>query len=186
MGSTETETHRQADKEMVYSPASESAGLLVSQSVVVIGYGNELRGDDAAGPLVARAVAEWDAPEVWALAVHQLTPELAEAIAAADLAVFVDACTDLEQEQVTAHPIELANTHPAIGHTGDPSALLALAESLYGHCPQAWSIAVPATSFDFSTCLSPVAERGVAAALQQIRDLIQPRIHEGMHEGAKV
>jgi Ni,Fe-hydrogenase maturation factor len=28
------------------------------RSVLVIGYGNELRGDDAAGPRVARAVAD--------------------------------------------------------------------------------------------------------------------------------
>jgi len=157
---------------MIYSPISLSLCLPVSPSVVIIGYGNELRGDDAAGPLVARAVARWEAPGVWALAVHQLTPELAEAIAAADVAIFVDACTDLEQKQVAAHPIELANTDPALGHTGDPGAMLALAESLYDHCPLAWSITVPATSFDFGTCLSPVAERGVAAALQQIRDLI--------------
>src|SRR5690242_2835552 len=60
-------------------------------SFVVIGYGNDIRGDDAAGPLAARAVAAWGAPGVRALAAHQLTPELAEALAAAELAIFVDA-----------------------------------------------------------------------------------------------
>src|SRR5262245_1795360 len=60
-------------------------------SVVVIGYGNDLRGDDAVGLRAAQAVAAWDMPGVCGLAVHQLTPELAEILAGAALAIFVDA-----------------------------------------------------------------------------------------------
>jgi Ni,Fe-hydrogenase maturation factor len=160
----------------------------------VIGYGNDLRGDDAVGPLAAAAVAAWDMPGVPALAIHQLTPELAEPLAEADLAIFVDAhvpapapkhgqrspslCVwesgvgDEGAEVVSVHPIEPAAVDSAIGHTGDPRALLALTKALYGRCPIAWSITVPAHSFSFGAGLSPVAERGLAAALQQIRNLI--------------
>jgi Ni,Fe-hydrogenase maturation factor len=52
----------------------------LQSAILVIGYGNELRGDDAIGQWVARAVAA-----------HQLTPELAEDLAHTDYAVFVDA-----------------------------------------------------------------------------------------------
>jgi hydrogenase maturation protease len=186
MGSKDTETQRHRDKEMICSPVSRSRSLPVFPSVVIIGYGNELRGDDAAGPLVAQAVAEWDVPGTLALVVHQLTPELAENVATADIAIFVDACRCTDREDVQTRMIAPATADTAIGHTGDPRALLALASSIYGRCPPAWSITVPAPRFDFGLCLSPVAERGVAAALQQIRDLIQPRMHEGIHEGAKV
>jgi hydrogenase maturation protease len=156
-----------------------------SKLTVVIGYGNDLRGDDAVGPLAATAVAASDMPSVQALAVHQLVPELAEALALADMAIFVDARVpsppllhqdsapgDEGEEIVSVHPIEPAAIDSAIGHTGDPRALLALTKALYGRCPVAWSIAVPASSFVFGAGLSPAAERGLTVALQQIRELI--------------
>jgi hydrogenase maturation protease len=46
--------------------------------VLVLGYGNTLRRDDAVGPLAAEAVAGWGRPGVLALALPQLLPELAE------------------------------------------------------------------------------------------------------------
>jgi Ni,Fe-hydrogenase maturation factor len=57
----------------------------------VIGYGNTLRTDDGVGPYVATAVASWGLPGVVSVGVHQLTPELSELLASAELAVFVDA-----------------------------------------------------------------------------------------------
>ena len=39
--------------------------------LLVIGYGNELRGDDGVGPWVARSVADWQVAGVEAVAVHQ-------------------------------------------------------------------------------------------------------------------
>src|SRR5436305_5490516 len=81
-------------------------------TVVVIGYGNTLRGDDAAGPRAARAVASWDLPGVIAKAVPQLTPELAELVAAAHLAVFVDARLAADGDPVEFRPIEPLSPGP--------------------------------------------------------------------------
>jgi hydrogenase maturation protease len=161
-----------------------------SKLTLVIGYGNDLRGDDAVGPLAATAVAAWDMPDVQGIAVHQLMPELAEALATADLAIFVDACAPVPlagEAFVSVHPIEPVTVDSAIGHTGDPRALLALTTALYGRCPAAWSITVPARNFAFGAELSPDAERGLAAALQQIADLLanatyainQPQVRKG-------
>jgi hydrogenase maturation protease len=155
----------------VLSPALESV-VSGQRSVVVIGYGNDLRGDDAVGPLAATAVAEWDVPGVQVLAVHQLTPELAEVLTAAELAIFVDACASAERKEVETQLIAPATLDTALGHTGDPRELLALTKALYGHCPAAWLITVPAQSFALGTALSPTAERGLAAALQELRALI--------------
>jgi Ni,Fe-hydrogenase maturation factor len=212
------QTSRQGDKETRRQESTRttslSAGLPVSLSTLVIGCGNDLRGDDALGPLAATAVAAWDMPGVQALAVHQLMPELAEALAEADLAIFVDACAPVAppspdqpagyplggaslvphqrgkgadlplspawergiggegEEFVSVQPIEPAAADSALGHTGDPRALLALTRALYGRCPLAWSITVPARSFAFGAGLSAMAERGLAAALRHIDDLI--------------
>ena len=139
-------------------------------SVVVVGYGNTLRGDDAAGPRVAEAVGGWGLAGVEAIVAHQLAPELAERLARARRALFVDASPGALQAR--ALPLDATGSPGALGHTGDPGVLLALAEALYGARPQAWLVAVPAASFELGAELSDVAERGVAEALALIRDLL--------------
>lgn len=154
-------------------------------SVVVIGYGNELRSDDAIGPQVARAVQAWGVPSVHSLAVHQLTPELAETLAEAEMAIFVDACItpaapppadggEEDGPSVRVLPLEPAGTGASIGgHASDPRTLLALAGLLYGRAPQAWLVTVPGVNFDLGEELSPVAETGMADALEEIDYLIR-------------
>jgi hydrogenase maturation protease len=132
-------------------------------NAIVIGYGNTLRGDDAVGPLVAEAVAQMSWPQVQALAVHQLTPELAEAVAAADLAFFVDATA--ANEPFCARPIEPCAESVVLAHTGDPRTLLALAMALYGRAPQAWWLTISAMQFEYGAELSPPAREGVAQAV---------------------
>lgn len=57
---------------------------------LLIGLGNSLRGDDGVGPqLVAWADGQW--PWLRVRAVHQLTPELSDDLAAARRVLFVDA-----------------------------------------------------------------------------------------------
>ena len=137
---------------------------------LVVGYGNELRGDDAAGPCVARRVADWERPEVDGLAVHQLTPELAPALAGAEVVVFVDACVDDGEQKVCLRRLE-AGPGTVMGHTCDPRWLLALAEALYGRRPEAWLATIPAADFGLGGRLSPTARAGVAVALRQINRL---------------
>jgi hydrogenase maturation protease len=137
--------------------------------LLVIGYGNELRGDDGAGPRVARAVAGWVRPGVRALAVHQLIPELAAELAAAERVVFVDAA-------VGAGTVCWRHVHadagPApLGHTCDPGWLLALAQALDARAPTAWLVTIPARCLGCGDELSAQAERGVAVVLRQLAAL---------------
>jgi hydrogenase maturation protease len=138
---------------------------------LVIGYGNELRGDDASGPCVARRVADWRRPDVGGLAVHQLTPELAPALAGAELVVFVDACVEEAGREVCLRRLK-AGPAAVMGHTSDPPWLLALAETLYGGRPEAWLATIPAADFSLGARLSPTARAGVAVALRQIYRLV--------------
>jgi len=147
---------------------------LCSYSFVVIGYGNDLCGDDAVGPRVALSVARWRRPGVVALAAHQLTPELAAWLVVAKCAIFVDA-SRAEDESPSPAPrrIEPSSRWLMHGHTGDPQLLLALAQLAYGRCPPAWWITIPARRFDFGADLSPIARCGAAAALRHIRAFIR-------------
>jgi hydrogenase maturation protease len=141
-------------------------------SVVVIGYGNELRGDDAAGPRVARAVARWGREGVQALAVHQLDVELAEPLSAADRAVFVDASLE-PGGAVAVRPLAPAEDLPGFGHASDPRWLLALADEVFGRQPPAWLVTIPAESFGFGARLSELAARGVGEALREVARLVE-------------
>jgi len=60
-----------------------------------------------------------------------------------------------------------------MGHTSNPRSLLALTRALYDYTPHSWLISVPGINFELSDRLSPFAERGVAAAIAQIEDMIK-------------
>lgn len=141
------------------------------KTILVIGYGNPLRGDDGIGEQVAEAVALWNLSQVRSIATHQLTPELAEELSQVDCAIFVDACIASEAFQIT--PL-LPNTDAGsqLGHYTDPRSLLALAEILYGKAPQAWLVAVPGVNFELGVSLSSQAREGVERALVKIRELV--------------
>lgn len=133
---------------------------------LIVGYGNELRGDDGVGPRAAQTTALWNVPGVRAVAVHQLTPELADAMAAADVVLFIDAAESTDA--LTVGPLEPASQSSGWGHVSDAAALLALTESLHGRRPPALLLAIPVRDFRFGTELSSVGARGLEQALRWI------------------
>jgi hydrogenase maturation protease len=136
----------------------------------VIGYGNPLRCDDGVGPKVAEAVEELHLPDVHTLVCQQLSPEHAEPIARARMVIFVDAAVDAPKE-VQLRKLEPNETSQLMAHAADPRTMLALARDVFGHCPQAWWLTIPAVKLDFGEELSPVARRGYEVALEQIQSL---------------
>lgn len=139
--------------------------------VLVIGYGNELRSDDGAGPAAARAVDALRLAGVRVLALPQLTPELAWDIAEAQAVIFVDARPAEGPAPVEVMRLTPGPARPVGSHASDPVALLSLAQTLYGRCPPAWLVAVAAVQFDLGTDLSAVTQAAVAEAVQRIRAL---------------
>jgi hydrogenase maturation protease len=144
-------------------------------STIVIGYGNELRGDDAIGQQVAKAVKCLCLSSVKSIAIHQLTPELAEPLANSQLAIFVDACINYQCNEVQVQrllPCELSEINTINPHISDPRSLLAIAEFLYGNYPKSWLITVPGVNFELSDRLSPTGEKGVAIAIGKITNIV--------------
>jgi hydrogenase maturation protease len=138
-------------------------------NVIAIGYGNELRSDDGIGQRVAKAL---HLSNVQSLAVQQLTPELAQNLAYADLAIFIDACFASQSSEIQVEPLSPAFSNIIAGHLGDPSSLLALTKAIYGYCPRSWWIKVPGVNFELGQSLSSIAETGVAIALQKITQIV--------------
>lgn len=143
------------------------------RSILVIGYGNQLRSDDAIGQQVAQEIGSWRMPNVKTVAVHQLTPELAEILSDFDVTIFIDACSDSDYQDIHIEPIKLSKINSTMAHTSDPRSLLALTQALYDHVPQAWWVMVPGVNFEVGDCLSATAEQNIETALQQINHLMQ-------------
>jgi hydrogenase maturation protease len=146
--------------------------------VLVIGFGNDLRGDDAVGRHVARAVASWECPGVRVLDMHQLTPELAEPLSGADQAIFVDACMSDSDRSVHLRSLETIGVENLTSHGCDPEWLLALTSELYGRRPKSWLLTVPVFETELAQGLSSPARALVAEALS--------RIEEWMHDTAGI
>ncbi|MDX2229318.1 MAG: hydrogenase maturation protease [Leptolyngbyaceae cyanobacterium bins.349] len=144
-------------------------------SYLVIGYGNPLRSDDAAGQRIAETVAGWNLASVRSLPVHQLTPELADPLSKVHTVIFVDvyvAHDGREDVQVLElAPLITSKQQSGLGHASDPRSLLTLAQHLYGASPVGWWILVPAANFEFGEQLSSVTQNGIAIALQHIQRL---------------
>jgi hydrogenase maturation protease len=140
------------------------AGLLV------IGYGNTLRRDDGVGPRVADAVAALALPGVHALTCPLLTPELADPISCALVAIFVDAAIDAPRE-VQLRRLAPAETSQIMAHAASPATLLALARDVFGHAPEAWWLTIPVEDLEIGEELSPLAQRGFEIAVEEIKKL---------------
>jgi len=147
--------------------SSPGSGEPNHTDLLVIGYGNTLRGDDSVGPRVAEAIEKLNLSGVSALSRTLLTPELAATIAEAKRVVFVDASVEGKTE-VELRKIFPAQSSQVLGHSANPGTLLAMARDLFGHAPDAWIIAIPAANLEVGEDLSELAKRGMTIAIEKI------------------
>lgn len=129
--------------------------------ILVIGIGNPLRGDDAAGPLAARELRRRG---FRALDVHQLTPELAEPVSRARRVIFIDSSVELAAGEVRREALS-EGTGPVLEHTASPGAVLRLARQVYGTAPEAQLISIGAQSFELGRPLSDPVRRAIQRLL---------------------
>lgn len=135
--------------------------------MLVIGYGNCLRGDDGVGAVVAQA---WSEAGYQALAAHQLTVELAEPISQADLVVFVDACVNIPAGMIQMQMVDADDQLPSSwSHQVDAAHLLTLARAWYGNAPPAIMIGVGAESFGVGEALSPHIQNALPTIFKILR-----------------
>jgi hydrogenase maturation protease len=129
--------------------------------VLIIGYGNPMRQDDAAGYVASERLN--------GLAVQQLTPELAADLAAADEALFIDADSTVEPGAWTVTEL-LPCQASAITHSCTPQMLLALARVLYGQAPRALLIRIGASQFGYGQDVTPCVSRAVDEVVAYVRE----------------
>ena len=139
---------------------------------LVIGFGNPLRGDDAAGLSVAMAAGLAHA-DLAVLTPHQLVPELAAEVAAADVVIFVDASINVPPGDVRCQSIVDASDG-RLDHVLSPAALVGLARAAFGRAPRAWLVEVGAGSFELGAPLSPLVAGAIPRAVALLHRLVPP------------
>jgi hydrogenase maturation protease len=142
--------------------------------VLIVGYGNPLRGDDGVGPEAARRLScKIHDPEAEILTELQLKPELAESMSRAEIAIFIDARTDAQPGEIRIEEVVPSGPEPAFTHEFAPPLLLKTAQVLYNRTPRTFLVSVGGENFELSEGLSEAVQNALPEALAAIRRLIQ-------------
>ncbi|MBL1262401.1 hydrogenase maturation protease [Candidatus Methylomicrobium oryzae] len=142
--------------------------------VLVFGYGNLSRGDDALGPLLIDYVQErCDTEAIDILTDFQLQIEHALDLEHRELVLFADASVACEA------PFELNELEPALEiayttHALHPASVMAVFQSIgKGPPPPCFLLAIKGETFELGENLSPNAERHLRHAESFIEELLQ-------------
>ncbi len=132
---------------------------------LMLGWGNQGRGDDGLGPALIQAIARRSLPGMTVGYDYQLQIEDAFEVARFPRVIFVDA------DRSGPEPFSLRRLSPAAqslsfsSHSVTAGGLLALTRELFGGLPEAWLLGIRGYNFDrFDESLSPAARKNMAAA----------------------
>ena len=159
----------------------------MNRVLAVIGFGNELRGDDAIGIAVVNSVREIlernDDPRLrrgalTIAAAPTLDVGWTEELADCSAIILVDAweseqgASDSER-QLLVQEVQTAAIVPSLtSHVSSPETLASLIEALYGRRPEITLVAVPGENFELREGISPRGEAFVGLAVDAVVALI--------------
>lgn len=137
--------------------------------ILVFGWGNPSRGDDALGPaFIERAAAlphPPGTPEVEWLTDFQLQVEHALDLAGRSRVLFVDASVDCAAP-FEVQPLQSATQHQLTTHAMSPQAVMQVYERLNGHpAPPCTLLAIRAERFELGADMGENAQANLAQAL---------------------
>ena len=143
--------------------------------ILIIGYGNPMRGDDGIGWIAAQMLEDENQDEnVETIGCHQLAPELAEALSRAQTAIFIDASAVLAPGEVLCEDVKPTEALPgSMTHHVTPSVLLTMAEVLFGARPKAFAISIGCVTFECGNELSPEVSSTLPIIKARVQEIIR-------------
>ena len=143
-----------------------------SAQALIIGIGNPLRRDDGLGWAVAEQLARDGLPGCDIHTVYQLTPELAERMAAARLVVMIDASHEGEPGELHVRALASGAEPSAVGtHYTTPEELAALTAALYGRCPPVVVVTMTGADFGLGEQCSPLVAQRIPLVSAAVREV---------------
>ena len=148
----------------------------MDRKIVIIGYGNELRGDDGVGLLVIDELAKTFSarPDTKLIRRHQLDIADAEEISECRAVIFIDAHVSEERENVELSKLDLVEGATfVVTHISLPEELMSATQAIYDSAPPAYVCAVRGYDFEFGTTVTDIARKLVTQAARDIVELVE-------------
>lgn len=142
-----------------------------SPRIVIIGIGNESRGDDALGPWLVRSLAGSASAHLTLLEDYQLQIEHALDLVDADLVLFIDAGTGTPAPWHFYEATADAG-HSVTSHALSPEAVLQVYSTVHGAPPPAFVLCVRGETFGLGESLSVAATAHLSAAQTFLHELL--------------
>ena len=137
---------------------------------LLIGIGNPLRSDDGLGWRVAEQLAQESDTDYDIHTVHQLTPELAQWMANANLVVMIDASYEGSPGELHIRPVShMAQPGPVGTHYSTPEELTMLTAGVYGRCPPVVVITMTGAHFGIGEQLSLIVAERIQLVCEAVR-----------------
>jgi hydrogenase maturation protease len=142
--------------------------------VLILGYGNTLRGDDALGIHAAHALHDFYCTDggIRVLATSQLTLEIAEDISQARMILFIDAAAAGLPGEIHSENLVPADEKVRFTHHWTPGTLLMLCKQLYGRAPSAVSLTMAVASSEVGVALSQEIEHRLPELLERAKAIV--------------
>lgn len=145
------------------------------EPLLIIGIGNDSRGDDGLGWAFLDAIAPAVPPPGQLEYRYQLLVEDAELLTRFPQVLFVDASEKPLSGGFALEPCRPDPTAEIYTHQQTPGAILCLCQELYGHRPEAWRLLIQGYEWTFDTGLSGQAKVNLAYAADFFRAWLRNR-----------
>lgn len=145
--------------------------------ILVFGWGNPSRGDDALGPVFIEAIEALALPGVECLTDFQLQVEHALDLRDRQQILFVDTSIEVEPP-FTFTPIGPCRDSSYTTHFMSPQAVLQVYCDLdHNPPPPSWLLAIRGESFELGESLSPSASHHLRAALEWSENWLRSQLN---------
>lgn len=138
--------------------------MKTDSKILLIGIGNNCRGDDGLGWKFAELVESMDLDFIVCEFRYQLQVEDAALASEYDVVYFVDATYEKLQDGFELRPCIALQEESFSTHAQSPGAILQLTNNLYKKFPEAFILAISGEEWGLQTSLSKVAEKNLLEA----------------------
>ena len=145
--------------------------MKTDQKILLIGIGNNCRGDDGLGWKFVELVEAMGLDFIHCEFRYQLQVEDAALIGEYDTVYFVDATYEKLMDGFTVHPCTATSEEQFSTHAQSPGAILNLANSLYKKFPEAYVLAIAGECWELETSLSETAKKNLVEAVSFFAEL---------------
>jgi hydrogenase maturation protease len=145
--------------------------LKTDHKILLIGIGNNCRGDDGLGWKFVELVEAMGLDFINCEFRYQLQVEDAALISEYDVVYFVDASYESLMDGFTVRPCEASTQEHFSTHVQSPEAIVGLANQLYKKSPKAHVLAIGGESWELETNLSETAKKNLVEAVSFFAEL---------------